>query len=941
MLAWRFCLSLLVVFLSAICGARLNASPALVLDDKLMQSPQKIRLGGLRYLDQDIGNVSSRSLSSSVKLNPDAWVKTDFGVSPVGLKTGATYFDFIWSEPYKEHLVFSFTGLMADTSRLVILDLDSDQVVFDKLASVFKLPYKTPGLLPVKPLSTHTISMEFDFKVSPGSRYRAFILHEGFINYFEMFVGSVNSVVADHKARIFSISLALGIIFGLFLFNLIMYFMLKVKDYLFYLLYLGFLLLSQIFINSFDQLVGLREFFEHFANLQGNFGQFFYVNITSSAATMFLALFISRYLNLRKHSPWLNRLLIVPSLLFFVSVTLGLMLSFFWTDLEGMLFLRKVIGQIVVQAGTIVPVIVIIATFVASFYLKVEGARIILVSLLTLMVGSLIYILSIKGIFPANFFTSRAILFGAACEVFLFSFGLASKYRRRQIRYEKSIETFNERLSVQVDNQKQKIRALLDNIDYGIMPIYFDHDQKELCIAENYSQLLPDLLFETELAHKSLKTVFLNQLKLGSDQLAKLHTCLMGCMNEDQLTFELNQEHFPKDFSLVRGDRHLPLRASWNSILSKDGVVQMIVVVLKDMSQELRSAENERLAQRKMKLLTAISSVPRHEMASYFALVEEIIDKIRKWMSDPQPTHQTTVLLAYLHSLKSYARGYSLDDLSNWVHDLESKAQAQNLDRESIQDAFQEVVRLNSYYKNLYESIHGDLQDPKVHEYAIDRNFLRRLESLLASSGSVVSVSKVKQLMTSSNSNLHFYFNSFLQRIIKTTNARKNTFVNLNFIGDVYSWDQAIVTPLKTTLSHLVRNSLTHGLVTGRDEFSINLKVFDESSEFIVVRVSDDGLGLDIEALQKKVENEMQSPWLKSQGELAELVLAGGISTKNEITQEAGRGVGLTAARISLEEINSQIKLVIFEEKNNRIPIAFDILIPQKYLCMQHWKLTS
>jgi two-component system chemotaxis sensor kinase CheA len=136
--------------------------------------------------------------------------------------------------------------------------------------------------------------------------------------------------------------------------------------------------------------------------------------------------------------------------------------------------------------------------------------------------------------------------------------------------------------------------------------------------------------------------------------------------------------------------------------------------------------------------------------------------------------------------------------------------------------------------------------------------------------------------------------------------------------GEEVEVDTSVVEHLRDPLTHLVRNAIDHGIETpqarqraGKDACgTIALSARHEGAS-IVVRVSDDGAGIDrarIAARARALEAGYE-PERMSDAELLRLVLEPGFSTAEAVTDLSGRGVGLDVVRRGVESLRGSLSI--------------------------------
>jgi chemosensory pili system protein ChpA (sensor histidine kinase/response regulator) len=181
-----------------------------------------------------------------------------------------------------------------------------------------------------------------------------------------------------------------------------------------------------------------------------------------------------------------------------------------------------------------------------------------------------------------------------------------------------------------------------------------------------------------------------------------------------------------------------------------------------------------------------------------------------------------------------------------------------------------------------------------------------------------------------------------LRRIIRTASSEtgKKARLQLRMTGSGDQLDRNVLERIVAPLEHLLRNSIAHGIeepamrkkLKKPAEGEISITISSEATEF-VMRVEDDGAGLDLKAIHKRAI-EMGLVDKKAQPlpkQLLQLVLHSGFSTARTVTALAGRGVGMDVVNSEIKQIGGSIEIDSVEGKYSR----FTIRIPFTLAVMQ------
>lgn len=174
---------------------------------------------------------------------------------------------------------------------------------------------------------------------------------------------------------------------------------------------------------------------------------------------------------------------------------------------------------------------------------------------------------------------------------------------------------------------------------------------------------------------------------------------------------------------------------------------------------------------------------------------------------------------------------------------------------------------------------------------------------------------------------------SKLQRSVRQTARLTNKQVKLQVNGEDTHMDGDVLADLADPLMHLLRNAVDHGIESpeqriqsGKEAEGNILLEFHREGNSVVVRCRDDGGGINFDAIQRKAESLgiLQLGQQVSKDDLKRILLLSNFSTRDEVTQTSGRGVGMDAVYSRVIEMGGSLAL----ESETGVGTLFELRVP-------------
>ncbi|WP_088330389.1 chemotaxis protein CheA [Lacimicrobium sp. SS2-24] len=178
---------------------------------------------------------------------------------------------------------------------------------------------------------------------------------------------------------------------------------------------------------------------------------------------------------------------------------------------------------------------------------------------------------------------------------------------------------------------------------------------------------------------------------------------------------------------------------------------------------------------------------------------------------------------------------------------------------------------------------------------------------------------------------ISFVFNRF-PRLVRDLAGQLGKQVELKIEGGGTEIDKGLVEKLVDPLTHLVRNSIDHGIempeprvAQGKSEVGQITLAAAQRGGNIVISIKDDGAGLNKERiLAKATENGIAVPDRDNDEDIWQLIFSPGFSTADQVTDISGRGVGMDVVKRNIESIGGRISIESSAGKGS----AFAISVP-------------
>jgi len=434
-----------------------------------------------------------------------------------------------------------------------------------------------------------------------------------------------------------------------------------------------------------------------------------------------------------------------------------------------------------------------------------------------------------------------------------------------------------------IEDKDQGMETLLASLPFGLFYI----DEQGLISKERSpktDQLIPNMKSLTHIS-EVYEALLLKDVRV----MDVVETAFSG-----MLGFDSAMKLLPSRVDLSERNQEIYFKP----INDEKGSLIRIIVIIRDITELIASQRKAKMLENQVKRVSFVSS----DISGYFGFVKETDDLLLGFMR----TISIEDRLRDLHSIKGLLSLNKFDSTSNLVHQLENdfigleeieishRLDEIKVDFNQIRQEVNNILRLDNdedgYYCNPAK-INEIINFPGLPEECVE--LARNLDAFSAQE----KFQKYKDFVASMGKEL----------------TDKEIELNINAPFDI---KLETLKKLDLSFSHILRNMADHGIEdkATRRERSKNEKgliqiTAVEKPDSYHFSVSDDGGGVDGDMLyHKAIERGLiEESESITEADKQNLVFVPGLSSKNDVTDLSGRGVGMDAVKDSIEKLGGQI----------------------------------
>ncbi|MFK7823246.1 MAG: ATP-binding protein [Oligoflexales bacterium] len=449
-------------------------------------------------------------------------------------------------------------------------------------------------------------------------------------------------------------------------------------------------------------------------------------------------------------------------------------------------------------------------------------------------------------------------------------------------------------------------KAILENIRQGIIII-----EEDLKIGSEYSPHVTILLGLDNVAGEDIK-VILQKMDLDLHKTEQIRSTIECAIGFDDKLFLLNQHHLPtrvKFSKFNESQESIVLEVFWDIISDKEGIVEKIIMCFRDITYITAVEEKFEQSQLETKILHNIVNARVRNFEGFMQHWEWVYHECLECIERKDMNQ----LLSNLHTFKGTSSIVGFSEISMMVHYAEDYFYNNKpfINHEPSSD---HLVKINSMVQ-AYDEVYKKYLADNLNNFSEDFVAVSSTNiSNIYSDKKIKEVEKVSQFLeiyTKADLQINRILSPIREQLPNLSKRLSKPTPKVKAEGEDIFVKSSLKQVLTDILGHLVRNSLDHGLETveerkkkGKKEVGTISMKFEVNKDKLLIAYEDDGCGVDLAKIQERCKDTN----FKDENEIIDKLFDPGFSTRQEVTEVSGRGMGLYAVKKTFQQYGGDIK---------------------------------
>ena len=560
------------------------------------------------------------------------------------------------------------------------------------------------------------------------------------------------------------------------------------------------------------------------------------------------------------------------------------------------------------------------------------------------LVGTIAVVLKIQGKLPVNDITVWGQSVGIALETILLSLALADRVNLKEAEAKEVIEKANEKLELRVEEQTREIKSILKNINQGIFTI-----NEEGLIADDYSNHLEKILGRTDLSGKNPKDILFENSSLTTDQVSSFTSVINSSMGDDEVAWTLNEHLLIKEYELTKEGTISILEIDLDPVFHDDQMTQVLVAI-RDVTQLRKLQAESEKAQLEIKFISEIVNITPKKFNSFVVASKSWLVENKKMIESHDELNLEVVkkLFINMHTMKGEARTNQFVEITAAIHNAEQvysdmQHHTQEWEKEKLLEDLSIIQELLDTYVDVAEKKLGrtvssnaksslTLDQESVQQYTdmvsgIDIDHLKGQDQAI--------FKRIKSLFVNAfRTPLEDVLADELVAMTQAARELNKKVPIVEFDDPGFNMKPEIHKTLVAVYTHVLGNCVAHGIEdeeerakAGKDSTGKIRFRLKEENDAIAIYTEDDGRGLNLPKVREKAVHDglIEDSVNLTDDEIAQFIFESGLTTAEQLSNIAGRGVGMDAIRNFIEDMGGRVEVALLPHnptQNGTVPIC-------------------
>lgn len=495
--------------------------------------------------------------------------------------------------------------------------------------------------------------------------------------------------------------------------------------------------------------------------------------------------------------------------------------------------------------------------------------------------------------------------------------------------------SFNELM----DNLRIKtndLMSMMQNMHQGLFTI-----TAQETIHQEYSAYIESIFETKNVAGRNFAELLFGNASLGSDTLNQINATVSSLLGSDEMMFDFNSYLLIKEYTIAnkQGDVTTTkiLELDWDPIIS-DGVIHKMMVTVRDVT-ELKALQLAAEEQKKeLQIIGQILKASPDKFDNFYSSSIDLLNKNESIILKNKTKDVKVVsnLFVNMHTIKGNARTFDFSFITNPVHDAENTYDRLRKEEDYAWDAALLIAELEVVKEaiNQYHLIKSNKLTFAEKEASVGGSFIRIakhvFDDLLASFETLYKESgkgDIERLHSQVKLLDALPFSAVIAELLQSLSSISQqlnkepplVFMEMNGLAIRSQY----VNIINDVFTHLLRNSIDHGIETSAERVALNKPpqgtisiTANIQADQAILLLQDDGKGLNLRRLKEKAiaANQLTEIDAQNPQKIADCLFLSGVSTAEHVTAISGRGVGMDAVRQYLQQNGCNIQLILASE---------------------------